>query len=235
MKTYKTDKELIRSQNQNVFLIDKLLNKPNISPEDIGDIIPGMFHLNRKSDLAVEYLSKPGRDYFDMSLNEIHDMGVGFFDKTLSLETRQIVVPRFLEYSVNGNSQTLCSDFQIVRRDEDQPFEIFMSSVKHLKDKDVLAVVTLPINTLGQSTAKMERLLGENKFFRDHYEQFMQLTKREKEILSLVAKGYNNKDIGEQLYISSHTVRTHRNRIFSKLEIKHISELMKYAYAYDLL
>lgn len=231
----KTEKELVASQNQNVFLIDKLLRTSEVSPEDIGDMIPGMFHLNRKSDLIVEYLSKPGLAHFGMSLADVHELGATFFDNILSIETKQIIMPRMLDYSINGSSNSLYTDFQFFRRAEGQPYEAHLSSVKLLKGKDLVATVTLPVNSLSQSTNKMERLLGENIFLRKNYAKFATLTKREKEILTLIAKGNSNTEIGDMLFISGNTVRTHRNKIFSKLEIKHISQLIKYAYAFDLI
>ncbi|WP_225726459.1 MULTISPECIES: response regulator transcription factor [unclassified Nocardia] len=42
------------------------------------------------------------------------------------------------------------------------------------------------------------------------------LTGREKEVLDLMAAGYNNREIAEQLYISAATVKSHINRIFAK-------------------
>jgi len=46
------------------------------------------------------------------------------------------------------------------------------------------------------------------------------LTKREREILSLVAKGYGNKEIGHKLSIESATVRTHLDHVFKKLRVR---------------
>jgi DNA-binding NarL/FixJ family response regulator len=45
------------------------------------------------------------------------------------------------------------------------------------------------------------------------------LTNREREILSLVAKGLSNKEISEQLYVSELTVKTHLKNIFKKLNV----------------
>jgi DNA-binding NarL/FixJ family response regulator len=42
------------------------------------------------------------------------------------------------------------------------------------------------------------------------------LTQREVEILGLIARGMNNAEIAAQLYLSSHTIKTHINRIFAK-------------------
>jgi PAS domain S-box-containing protein len=61
------------------------------------------------------------------------------------------------------------------------------------------------------------------------------LTKREKEILGLVAKGLANKNIATKLQISIRTAETHRNRMMHKLAIKTPAGLVKYAIAKGLM
>jgi len=55
------------------------------------------------------------------------------------------------------------------------------------------------------------------------------LSEREKEILKYVAMGFTNKEIAEKLFLSVHTVMTHRKNITAKLGIKTISGLTLYA------
>ncbi len=55
------------------------------------------------------------------------------------------------------------------------------------------------------------------------------LTKRENEIIRLIAKGFNSKDIGKKLCISHHTVDTHRKKILEKTECKNAVELTLFA------
>lgn len=56
-----------------------------------------------------------------------------------------------------------------------------------------------------------------------------QLSSREIELLTMVAQGYSNKQIAVQLFLSIHTVITHRKNITAKLGIKSISGLTLYA------
>lgn len=53
---------------------------------------------------------------------------------------------------------------------------------------------------------------------------FKNLTERETEIVGLLPKGYSNKEIANHLRISEHTVETHLDRIFRKLQVKSRTE-----------
>lgn len=55
------------------------------------------------------------------------------------------------------------------------------------------------------------------------------LSKREIEVLIEIALGYSNKEIADKLFISTHTVMSHRKNITNKLGIKSISGLTVYA------
>lgn len=55
------------------------------------------------------------------------------------------------------------------------------------------------------------------------------LTKREKEILKLIAEGLSNQQIADQLFISLRTVETHRFNLTQKLEVKNAAGLVKEA------
>lgn len=53
------------------------------------------------------------------------------------------------------------------------------------------------------------------------------LSEREKEIIKLIAAEFTTEDIAEKLFISKHTVETHRKNIFLKLNVKNIAGLVK--------
>ncbi len=66
-------------------------------------------------------------------------------------------------------------------------------------------------------------------------DSYSALTEREREILKLVAEGYTNNQIAEQLFISPKTVDTHRTHIMDKLNLHSRAELVKYAMRRGLL
>jgi len=61
------------------------------------------------------------------------------------------------------------------------------------------------------------------------------LTGRELDIIRLIAMEYSGKEIGEELFISQHTVETHRKNLMKKLEVKSSVGLVKYAIKHNLV
>jgi DNA-binding CsgD family transcriptional regulator len=55
------------------------------------------------------------------------------------------------------------------------------------------------------------------------------LTKREKELVQLIAEGFSSQEIADKLFISLRTVETHRLNINQKLDVKNTAGLVKEA------
>jgi DNA-binding NarL/FixJ family response regulator len=61
------------------------------------------------------------------------------------------------------------------------------------------------------------------------------LTRREREVINLVAEGLKNTEIAERLFISRATVRTHLTSVFVKLGVSGRVKLIIYAYRHGLV
>ncbi|WP_273834270.1 response regulator [Guptibacillus sedimenti] len=79
----------------------------------------------------------------------------------------------------------------------------------------------------------MEEYIGNLK--QDEMDTYQLLSDREREVLTLVAKGYSNKEIAEKLVISVKTVETHKGNVMGKLKIKTRPELVSFALKKGLL
>jgi DNA-binding NarL/FixJ family response regulator len=64
---------------------------------------------------------------------------------------------------------------------------------------------------------------------RDSIPRIETLTRREREVLQLLAEGKSNKEIGVALRISVKTAETHRARLMAKLGVHSMAELVRYA------
>ncbi|MBC9795636.1 response regulator transcription factor, partial [Sinomicrobium weinanense] len=59
--------------------------------------------------------------------------------------------------------------------------------------------------------------------------------RREKEILQLVTEGLTSSQIAEKLFISPHTVETHRKNLMEKFDVNNMTAIIKYATEFKLL
>jgi DNA-binding NarL/FixJ family response regulator len=73
-----------------------------------------------------------------------------------------------------------------------------------------------------------------NTYFIDDFMKKYQLTKREVEIIKMIAREFTSKEIGDSLFISEFTVSTHRRNIMKKLNSKNVAGLLIFARKHGL-
>lgn len=73
------------------------------------------------------------------------------------------------------------------------------------------------------------------KDYRDDPHLHDELTARERDILGLLAKGYDNQTIADELFISLKTVKTHVSNILSKLDVADRTQAVVYAFKHKLV
>jgi DNA-binding CsgD family transcriptional regulator len=105
----------------------------------------------------------------------------------------------------------------------DHSFEIYIGAI-------ALIFTALGIwLALKLSKPKIETIVVEKEVYVPRTEEFvlnttlvsqLELSKREMEILNLLAQGYSNQEIAATLFISLSTVKTHNQNLFEKLDVK---------------
>lgn len=68
-----------------------------------------------------------------------------------------------------------------------------------------------------------------NTVFTKRKETMVTLTKREKDVLKLIAEEYTSQEIADKLFLSKHTIESYRKNLISKLNVKNLAGLTKYA------
>lgn len=63
----------------------------------------------------------------------------------------------------------------------------------------------------------------------------LHITRRELEILELIAQGLSNREIAEKLYVSENTVKTHSSRVFDKLGARRRTQAVQLGKEFGLL
>jgi len=63
----------------------------------------------------------------------------------------------------------------------------------------------------------------------------LQISKREHEVLELIAQGHSNNEIANELFVSVNTVKTHSYNLFSKLDVKRRTQAVQKAKELNLI
>jgi two-component system response regulator DevR len=103
--------------------------------------------------------------------------------------------------------------------------------LKHLSRAELLRSIRLvasghsliDTNTAKQTMERLKQMPGS------------ELTEREREVLTLVARGYTNKQIADALYVSEKTARNHVSHILDKLGLSRRSEAAAFAVEHKLV
>ena len=139
-----------------------------------------------------------------------------------------IINPLLSAYDTNEQFLKLCRDFSNVI-----PVALVTSYVdsgilKQFKD-------VIEINDSKQKVVtKIFNMLSDNKLTQEKPES-IELSNRETDVLVALVKGMTNKEISDKLFISIHTVITHRKNIIRKTGIKSVSGLTVYALLNNLV
>ena len=202
--------------------------------------IPAVFIVHDLADFSVVYMSQRGLDILGVSLDEVRLGNAEYHARYFNVEEAQTYVPKILGLIERNNSDELISIFQQVRPSPDHEWSWYISSIKiFLRDKEgkPLLVITMavPMQTEHPLVSKVNRLLEENSFLCRNQGVFDLLTKREKEILKLMALGVNSVEIARRLNISEATANTHRRNIRTKINAQNNYDITRFAQAFDLI
>lgn len=229
----KTEKELLIDQRIALHKIEQYVQANQL--DQIGEFFPGFLHFNRKDDLHIKYMNPKGIETFDVPLEYVQENGAAFFEKFIRRDSIENIFPRFIQFYDQNDSGRTYADCQFILDPRKNEFYQILTVTKVVKDLDGLMSMSMPVHELGPNMKKVKNLIGTDPYYETHFQKFQSLTNREKQILQLIAIGKTNGEIAAQLIISVHTVRTHRNHIWRKLQISRLTDAIKIAEAFSLI
>ncbi len=106
---------------------------------------------------------------------------------------------------------------------KDTPPAQLLAAIRTVIDGGALLSPTVTRTVISEFVAASPRALTPHP-------QLDQLTEREREVVTLVAEGLSNQEIGERLYVSPATARTHVSRAMIKLSARDRAQLVVFAY-----
>ena len=106
-----------------------------------------------------------------------------------------------------------------------------------LKDsagREIIDAVSMVQRGRSYLSPKVAEIVADGLFGRSGVSPLESLSKREREILKLVADGNSSAEIGEMLHLSPKTVDSYRSRLMQKLRITDLAALVKFAIQHGL-
>jgi DNA-binding CsgD family transcriptional regulator len=205
-----------------------------------ADLHPGVTIVHNLLTDGIEYMSRRGLALLQISLPALQALGADYYRRFFNPVDAQDYMPRVYELLQSADPTCVVSFFQQVRTTENPEYTWYFSATRVLLRDAALGPLLLittasPIDPLHHVTHKVSRLLEENNFLRQHAPIFASLTRREREVLRLLALGHTAPQIGAELFLATQTVETHRRNLRHKLQADSQFELGQYARAFDLI
>jgi DNA-binding CsgD family transcriptional regulator len=230
-----TEKELLLRFESNLFFMDRQISKRKFNLEEIAEHLPGMIHLNRNKDFGLEYINTNGAIDLGREKEELYEMGSDFTQLHLHPFSVAKNTQPLLEFYGKDDPADTFMFLQQYRSSISTEYKLLPSTTKIFKKANLFLTVSATPKELGKLTSKLDKIIEEEYFVYQNFPLYKKLTSREKEILSLMAKGATSPQIGDLLFISRQTVSTHRKNIFRKLDCKNLYEIIRFAQAFDLI
>ncbi|MGO4289531.1 response regulator transcription factor [Chitinophaga sp. RAB17] len=189
----------------------------------------------------VEYMSPRGCRELGVTLDELREMGPKYYDTFFNPHDVADYVPKIVAMlDAPAEANMIVTFFQQVRMASSRDWAWHLGSTRvFIRDANGMPthVITCatPIDPLHHVTSKVNRLLEENNFLRRNQHIFASLTRREKEILRLLALGLSAAEIAAKASISEKTAVTHRRNIKAKIGAQSSYDLTSFAQAFDLI
>jgi len=155
----------------------------------------------------------------DITLPDINGMDLCKMIKEEALETIILIVSNHTERSIIMQTiQNGASGYLLKNSSLDELRHCIVEALKGniCYSKEVMEIISRPSKNI-QLTATP------------------QLTRREKQILSLLAQGKTSQVIGQEIFVSPLTVDTHRRNLMQKFEVKNVAELIMAASQHNVI
>ncbi len=201
--------------------------------------IPGLIVIHNLRNLNVECMSENGLKRMNTTTEELKNLGLNYYKKFLNADS-YAYMKQFMELMINSKDGESVSFIQQARSSPDKEWDWYASNSKvFLRDEDGIPLLSIsyviPITGKHFFESKIQRAFDENKFLKKNQHLFTSLTKREKEILVLMAKSISSEEIAVSHNIAKSTVDTHRRNIRKKIGVERPYEIVRFAQAFNLI
>jgi len=236
-----TERESIDLADCQLTSLGIAISKGEYTISDVGDIFPGSVMIHDVNIVKMTYMNQWGCNHLRYSLEELQQMGDAYYKKFFYEEEIRMHMAGAINFIKKQETTSLFSYYEKLKIERRTQSGLYYTSYKLLATENSrtpsgkLIVTSTPVKGIGLAVNKLSKLVAESEYAVRNHKKYLGLTSREKQIISLLVDGKSSSEISDELFISYHTVTTHRKNIMRKLDICSFSELLKFANAFDLI
>lgn len=172
-------------------------------------------------------MNKSGCNILKHSVEELNELGAEYFQRFFVPEEIDVLISTYLSMQQQQDASRIYNFLHRVKTMSDESYKWYFASAKLLYTpkqvvSDKILLIVNEVNSLGNVAKKINRVLEESDWIKANFKKLCRLSKREKDILGLLASGYTTAQIADTYYLSKLTVNTHRRNIMQKLEVKNL-------------
>ncbi|MGB0886757.1 MAG: response regulator [Vicingaceae bacterium] len=185
--------------------------------------------LKENPNVEIIYETAKGEEVIDFLTNNPESIDVVLMDISLAgmngIDTTQIITNKFSDVKVLALTMHLEESYITNMLKAGALGYI----VKDSNIEDFILAIQTVYDSQKFYSNEVSLIIINSLMNKDVVEDPTKLSKREINVLGGVADGLTNREIGDNLNISSRTVETHRRNILSKLNLKNTAEMVRYA------
>lgn len=226
-----TENEMLLQKQQFAYKLRNLYVEDYDFFSQIVDFIPFQIHINKKDSLDIVYANEQVLTKAK-ELERLTHEGFEYLPQISCPALLSQAKAKAAAFSKANDRYAVCNYFQRIQVNGQMKLTY---SNKLILDQSLYFNLTAFTEDMGGIGKVLNRIFEPLDMNGVLWQKFLTLTKQEKEIIRLLGKGSTSKEVGNLLFISHHTVTTHRKNIYRKLDIKNVSQLVRYALLLDLL
>lgn len=235
-----THNQINAISRQQVFTLGQKIQKGEFSIESVGDYLPGNVLVTDLNSLSTAYMNKNGCNVLKHNVEELAAQGPEYFQHFFVPHEINQVVSTYLDMHREQDASRIYTFVHRVKPLDATQYKWYFAAARLLFTpgqpvSDKVMLIVNEVDSLGSIARKINNVLEESDWMKKNFKKFCLLTRREKEIINLVASGKSSSEIADLLLLSKFTVKTHRRNIATKLETSSFAYLHKFAVTFGLV
>lgn len=225
-----TESEYLNFNQHSIFRLSEFFIKNKNDFIEIAEYIPFFIFTNFKEDFRYNYANS--RSIAALGTSDFSNVSLDWIIQKFDPQLTESVFNKIKKFDIQNDSKSICTTIQKFKIADKMTWII---GNKKILNKNEFFNIQYTFDDLGIVGSKLKEIIAPFDSNPDIWWRFKTLSKREKLLLAQIATGKSNKQIAEELFISEHTIRTHRENIRKKIDAHNLKEMIKFADAFTLL